>query len=293
MDTATLTPAPTTRPYAQRVVFASPAPSGPPPLCAAPERRPGGGPAPRCLVPAARHRARSTLWNLTGFRLGQLLLLGGRPGRVAESWKAFFFGSSDAANSITVDKPPASLWVMALSVRLFGLQLVRHPAARRRSWASPRSAVALRDRPAPVRRRPPGLLAGARPGADAGRGADVPVQQPGRAARLLLMALGRLGDRAGRRERRRHEVARARRRPRRLRLPHQDAPGVPGRAGVRAGVPRSPRRRRWGERVWHAPRSPAWRDRRVGRVVGRDRRARAGVHAAVHRRLADQLASSS
>ncbi len=37
------------------------------------------------------------------------------------SWKAFLFGSSDAANSITVDKPPASLWVMALSVRLFGL----------------------------------------------------------------------------------------------------------------------------------------------------------------------------
>ncbi|MBP1160652.1 glycosyltransferase family 39 protein [Rhodococcus sp. PvR099] len=37
------------------------------------------------------------------------------------SWKAFFFGSSDAANSITVDKPPASLWMMALSVRAFGL----------------------------------------------------------------------------------------------------------------------------------------------------------------------------
>ena len=37
------------------------------------------------------------------------------------SWKAFLFGSSDAANSITVDKPPASLWVMALSVRVFGL----------------------------------------------------------------------------------------------------------------------------------------------------------------------------
>src|SRR5207342_849411 len=37
------------------------------------------------------------------------------------SWKAFFYGSSDAANSITVDKTPASLWVMALSVRLFGL----------------------------------------------------------------------------------------------------------------------------------------------------------------------------
>ncbi len=37
------------------------------------------------------------------------------------SWKAFFYGSSDAASSITVDKTPASLWVMALSVRLFGL----------------------------------------------------------------------------------------------------------------------------------------------------------------------------
>jgi 4-amino-4-deoxy-L-arabinose transferase-like glycosyltransferase len=37
------------------------------------------------------------------------------------SWKALFFGSSDAANSITVDKPPAALWIMAISVRLFGL----------------------------------------------------------------------------------------------------------------------------------------------------------------------------
>jgi 4-amino-4-deoxy-L-arabinose transferase-like glycosyltransferase len=37
-----------------------------------------------------------------------------------ESWKAFFFGSLDAANFITVDKPPASLWVMELSARLFG-----------------------------------------------------------------------------------------------------------------------------------------------------------------------------
>ncbi len=36
-------------------------------------------------------------------------------------WKAFFFGSSDAANSITVDKTPLSLWVMVASVRLFGL----------------------------------------------------------------------------------------------------------------------------------------------------------------------------
>jgi 4-amino-4-deoxy-L-arabinose transferase-like glycosyltransferase len=38
-----------------------------------------------------------------------------------KSWKAFFFGSSDASNFITVDKPPASLWVMELSARLFGV----------------------------------------------------------------------------------------------------------------------------------------------------------------------------
>ncbi|MFI1174135.1 glycosyltransferase family 39 protein [Streptomyces melanogenes] len=38
-----------------------------------------------------------------------------------ESWKAMFFGSLDSANAITVDKPPAALWPMALSVRLFGL----------------------------------------------------------------------------------------------------------------------------------------------------------------------------
>lgn len=39
----------------------------------------------------------------------------------SQNWEAFLFGSSDAGNSITVDKPPASLWVMALSVRIFGL----------------------------------------------------------------------------------------------------------------------------------------------------------------------------
>jgi len=37
------------------------------------------------------------------------------------SWTAWFFGSSDAANWITVDKTPAALWVDGLAVRLFGL----------------------------------------------------------------------------------------------------------------------------------------------------------------------------
>ena len=39
----------------------------------------------------------------------------------SQSWTAFLFGSLDAGNAITVDKPPASLWLMALSVRIFGL----------------------------------------------------------------------------------------------------------------------------------------------------------------------------
>ncbi len=37
-----------------------------------------------------------------------------------KSWKAMFFGSIDSSNFITVDKPPASLWVMELSGRIFG-----------------------------------------------------------------------------------------------------------------------------------------------------------------------------
>jgi len=38
-----------------------------------------------------------------------------------QSWKAFLFGAFDSAGFITVDKTPASLWLMGLSVRLFGL----------------------------------------------------------------------------------------------------------------------------------------------------------------------------
>ncbi len=37
-----------------------------------------------------------------------------------KSWEAFFFGSSDSSNFITVDKPPAALWIMGLSARAFG-----------------------------------------------------------------------------------------------------------------------------------------------------------------------------
>ncbi len=39
----------------------------------------------------------------------------------ATSWTAMLFGSSDPANAITVDKTPAALWIIDVSVRLFGL----------------------------------------------------------------------------------------------------------------------------------------------------------------------------
>lgn len=37
-----------------------------------------------------------------------------------KSWEGFLFGSNDIGNSITVDKPPAFLWLMDISVKLFG-----------------------------------------------------------------------------------------------------------------------------------------------------------------------------
>src|ERR1700712_5686917 len=36
----------------------------------------------------------------------------------SHSWKAFFFGSFDGGNAITVDKPPASLWITDISARI-------------------------------------------------------------------------------------------------------------------------------------------------------------------------------
>ena len=50
-----------------------------------------------------------------------------------KSWKAFFFGSIDSSSFITVDKPPASLWVMALSGTDLRLQF---------SWSHARAASA-------------------------------------------------------------------------------------------------------------------------------------------------------
>src|SRR5215216_6623593 len=60
------------------------------------------------------------LWNLSASGYGNTFYAAAAQ-TGSRSWSAWFFGSLDAQNFITVDKPPASLWVTGLSVRLFGM----------------------------------------------------------------------------------------------------------------------------------------------------------------------------
>ncbi|MGC9436549.1 ArnT family glycosyltransferase [Streptomyces sp. WG5] len=57
-------------------------------------------------------------WNLSGAGLNSFYSAAVLSG--TESWKAWFFGSLDAGNFLTVDKPPLALMVMGLSCRLLG-----------------------------------------------------------------------------------------------------------------------------------------------------------------------------
>jgi 4-amino-4-deoxy-L-arabinose transferase-like glycosyltransferase len=60
------------------------------------------------------------LWNLSANGYGNEFYAAAAEAG-SRRWSAWFFGSLDAQNFITVDKPPASLWVSGLSVRLFGM----------------------------------------------------------------------------------------------------------------------------------------------------------------------------
>jgi 4-amino-4-deoxy-L-arabinose transferase-like glycosyltransferase len=59
------------------------------------------------------------LWNLAASGYGNSFYAAAVEAG-SKSWKAMFFGSLDPSNFITVDKPPASLWVLDLSARIFG-----------------------------------------------------------------------------------------------------------------------------------------------------------------------------
>ena len=84
---------------------------------------------------------------------------------------------------------------------------------------------------------------------------------------VLLLTAGRATRSPARVEKARRTVAGAGRRPRRVRVPDQDAAGVAGRAGVRPACTWSPRRRPLRRRVRHAARRGA-RHGGAGRLVG-------------------------
>ncbi|WP_405948157.1 glycosyltransferase family 39 protein [Streptomyces prunicolor] len=87
-----------------------------PPVDAPPEK------APRWSLPALVAilvlAAVLYSWNLSGSSLNSFYSSAIYSG--TQSWKAWFFGSLDAGNFLTVDKPPFSLMVMGLSCRIFG-----------------------------------------------------------------------------------------------------------------------------------------------------------------------------
>ncbi|WP_414685035.1 glycosyltransferase family 39 protein [Mycobacterium sp.] len=60
------------------------------------------------------------LWDLSASGFGNTFYAAAAQAG-SQSWSAWFFGSLDANNFITVDKPPASVWVTGLSMRLFGV----------------------------------------------------------------------------------------------------------------------------------------------------------------------------
>lgn len=59
------------------------------------------------------------LWNLTASGYANTFYAAAAQAG-SKDWTAWFFGSLDSSNFITVDKPPASLWMMGLSARIFG-----------------------------------------------------------------------------------------------------------------------------------------------------------------------------
>ncbi|MFC9507290.1 ArnT family glycosyltransferase [Streptomyces sp. NPDC057002] len=83
---------------------------------------PGDTAAPRWSLPAllAILALAAVLysWNLSGSSLNSFYSAAVLSG--TQSWKAWFFGSLDAGNFLTVDKPPFALMVMGLSCRVFG-----------------------------------------------------------------------------------------------------------------------------------------------------------------------------
>ena len=101
-----------------------PSPGGPTPRGRAARLVRGAEDDPRWARPALLALLGGTallyLWGLSASGYGnEFYAAAAQAG--SRSWKAWLFGSLDSGNAITVDKPPAAMWVMGLSVRMFGL----------------------------------------------------------------------------------------------------------------------------------------------------------------------------
>ncbi len=108
-------------------------PAGSPPVQNSPASRPPTilssrerllfGPQPRWVRPSAALLLVATavlyLWNLEATGYGNSFYAAAIQAGTKD-WTALLFGSLDAGNAITVDKPPAALWIPALAGRLFG-----------------------------------------------------------------------------------------------------------------------------------------------------------------------------
>lgn len=60
------------------------------------------------------------LWNLTATGWGNSYYAGAIQAG-AQSWKAWLFGATDVGSVVTVDKPPAAMWLPGLVARVFGV----------------------------------------------------------------------------------------------------------------------------------------------------------------------------
>ncbi len=88
-----------------------------------PPAAPGTAGRPRWQRPGALALTVATgflyLWNLNNSGYGNSFYAAAVQAGT-KNWTALLFGSLDAGNAITVDKPPASLWIPALLGRVFG-----------------------------------------------------------------------------------------------------------------------------------------------------------------------------
>lgn len=88
------------------------------------DRRSDGASVPRwtpvALIALLVATAALYLWKLTDSNYGNEFYAAAAWAG-SQSWRAWFFGALDPGSFITVDKPPASLWVTGLSVRVFGM----------------------------------------------------------------------------------------------------------------------------------------------------------------------------